>query len=66
VEPRVDAIADGLRRVLSADGPTFGRRAVELIGAELSWSAVATSWIDQVSPMLDAPGRLDRGEPTDP
>jgi glycosyltransferase involved in cell wall biosynthesis len=54
VEPTVEALTAGLRRVLSADASSYGERAKRLIRGELSWSSVATSWIEQMAPILEA------------
>jgi glycosyltransferase involved in cell wall biosynthesis len=64
VEPTVGALAEGLRQVVAPGASALGQRAMALIRGELSWSAVATSWIEQISPLLETRGRGDRIEPT--
>lgn len=59
VDPSVEALADGLRRVLSAEANSLGQRARQVIHDELSWSSVATSWIRQITPILE-------GDPAEP
>ncbi len=53
VDPSVDGLTDGLRRVLSAEAASLGDRAKQVIRDELSWSSVAASWLRQMTRILE-------------
>lgn len=61
VEPNVEALTAGLRRVLSAEASSYSERAKRLIRGELSWASVAASWIEQMAPILEAHAARRRG-----
>lgn len=49
VEATASGVADGLREVAAADLARIGERAREVALTELTWDAVARSWLDQVA-----------------
>jgi glycosyltransferase involved in cell wall biosynthesis len=46
------SLADGLRRLRSADAAAVGRRGAEITRTELSWDHVARTWLAQAESLL--------------
>jgi glycosyltransferase involved in cell wall biosynthesis len=47
------AIADGLKRMASADADAIGRRGAQIVSEQLSWDAVSATWLAQALPMFE-------------
>src|SRR5919108_4391580 len=45
-------LASGLERLLDDDAPEIGRRGAKVVREEISWDAVARSWIEQAAALL--------------
>jgi glycosyltransferase involved in cell wall biosynthesis len=52
VDAEAPCLAAGIAGLLNADLEDLGRRAAELARRELSWDAVARSWLDQLQRLL--------------
>jgi glycosyltransferase involved in cell wall biosynthesis len=52
VELTAEGVARGIESLISDDAKAFGQRGAELARRELSWDAVARSWIEQVESIL--------------
>ena len=48
-EPTIEGLLSGLRRLVSPEAGQIGANAADLVGRELTWDAVARSWIRQVA-----------------
>lgn len=51
-EPNAESLAEGLRRLVSGDAATVGRRGAEITRIELSWDQVALTWLAQAQAVL--------------
>lgn len=51
-EPTPGSLAEGLTRLRSPEAAAVGVRAAELVEAELTWDAVARSWLDQAKELV--------------
>lgn len=47
-----EALADGLRRLLSPEAVAVGQRGAEIARTELSWDSVARTWLGQVAALV--------------
>src|SRR5919108_677459 len=48
----LDLLLGGLERLLDDDAPEIGRRGAKVVREEISWDAVARSWIEQAAALL--------------
>ena len=53
-EPTVDAVAEGLRALLSPAGRDAGRRGAEVVRELFSWDVSARQWLEQASALLSS------------
>lgn len=52
----VPAISEGLQRLSSPQAGDVGRRAAQVVREELTWEAVAASWLQQVARLTETVG----------